>query len=86
MKIIDNIMATDSNDVRKSIRDAVVFAAGLFALKFLGHLDPNSIQANTIETLKAGVWDGANAVYSSWLALLMPMLMRTLRSGETPAQ
>lgn len=76
-----NIIATDSTDVRKSVRDAVLFAAGLFALKFLGALDPHSIQANSLSTLNIAFWSGADAVYSSWLALLMPMLMRTLRSA-----
>jgi hypothetical protein len=51
-------------------------------MKFLGALDPHSIQANSLETLRVAAWSGADAVYSSWLALLMPMLMRTVRSGE----
>lgn len=81
-KLIENILATDMTDVKKSVRDALLFAAGLFTLKFLGGLDPHSIQANSLETLRLAAWSGADAVYSSWLALLMPMLMRTVRSGE----
>ncbi len=81
-KLIENILATDMTDVKKSVRDALLFAAGLFALKFLGGLDPHSIMANSPETLRVAFWSGADAVYSSWLALLMPMLMRTIRSGE----
>lgn len=79
-KLLKNILATDMSDVRKSVRDALLFAAGLFAVTFLGGLDPHSIQANTIESVTAAAWSGADAVYSAWLALLMPMLMRTLRS------
>jgi hypothetical protein len=85
-KLIRNILATDMSDVRKSVRDALLFAAGLFALTFLGGLDPHSIQANTIESVTAAAWAGADAVYSSWLALLMPMLMRTVRTGEEDAR
>lgn len=84
-KLIRNILATDMSDVKKSVRDALLFAAGLFALTFLGGLDPHSIQANTIESVTAAAWAGADAVYSSWLALLMPMLMRTLRSDPDSA-
>lgn len=83
MNLLKNIVATDMQDVKKSARDAILFAFGLFALKFIGNLDPNSIQANTVETLKNGLWEGANAVYSAWIALLMPMLMRMVRTGNT---
>lgn len=81
-KLLENIVATDAVDLRKSIRDALLFAAGLFALKFLGALDPHSIQANTSETIRVAFWAGADAVYSAWLALLMPMLMRAVRSSD----
>lgn len=77
-----NIIATDMDDVKKSVRDAVLFAVGLFVLKFLGGLDPMHIEANTVASLEAAAMDGINAVYTSWLALLMPMLMRTVRSGS----
>lgn len=81
-KLIENIIATDMTDVKKSLRDALLFAVGLFALKFLGGLDPHSLMANTREIIQAAAWSGVDAVYSSWLALLMPMLMRTVRSGS----
>jgi hypothetical protein len=56
------------SDVRKSVRDALLFAAGLFALTFLGGLDPHSIQANTIESVTAAAWAGADAVIAhGWL-------------------
>lgn len=82
-KLISNILATDMTDVKKSVRDALLFAAGLFALKFLGALDQHSIMANNLTTLTVAFWSGADAVYSSWLALLMPMLMRTVRTGSS---
>lgn len=84
MKLIQNIGATDMSDVKKSVRDAVLFAVGIFALKFLSGLDPHSILANNLDTIKAAALSGADAVYSSWLALLMPMIARAVRSGETP--
>lgn len=85
-KLIKNILATDMSDVKKSVRDALLFAIGLFLLKFLGGLDPHSILANTPDVIRAAAWSGADAVYSAWLALLMPMLMRTVRSGEETGQ
>lgn len=84
-KLIRNILATDMSDVKKSARDALLFALALFALKFLDALDPNSILANNMTTLKVAFWSGADAVYSAWLALLMPLLMRSLRTGEEDA-
>lgn len=81
-KLLQNILATDMSDVKKSVRDAVLFALGIFALKFLGSLDPHSILANTPDVIRAAAWSGADAVYSAWIALLMPMLMRAVRSGD----
>lgn len=82
MKIINNIMATDMTDVRKSMRDALLFAVGLFALTFIGGLDQTSLFANSWEMVLAAAMAGLDAVYGAWLALLMPMLMRTVRSGQ----
>jgi len=82
MQLWQNIIATDSSDVKKSVRDAALFALGLFALKFLGGLDPHSLFANDYGTVVSAFMSGVDAVYSSWLALAMPMLYRTVRTGD----
>lgn len=69
------------NDVKKSARDAILFAAALFLSTFLGGLDPHSLFANSWASVGTAAMNGADAVYSAWLALLMPMLMRSVRSG-----
>lgn len=82
MKLIENIKATTSIDVKKSIRDAVIFAGALFLVKFLGGLDAHSLFANDLESIKVSAMAGVDSVYSAWLALLMPMLMRAVRSPK----
>lgn len=83
-QLVQNIAGTTMYDVKKSLRDAALFAAALFALKFFGGLDPHSILANDWETIKTAALSGADAVYSAWLALLMPLLMRAVRKESPP--
>ena len=81
-KLLQNILATDMSDVKKSARDAALFAAALFLTTFLGGLDAHSIFANSWSSAAQAAMNGIDAVYSAWLALCMPMLMRTVRPAR----
>lgn len=82
-KLLQNIGSTSMYDIEKSLRDSFLFAFAMFLTTFISGLDPHSVFANTSESMRTAAMNGIDAVYSSWLALLMPMLMRTLRSGKT---
>ena len=82
-KIFSNIMATDMTDMKKSTRDAVLFALGLFLTGFLPGIDTHSIFGNTMASFSNALWAGADAVYSGTFAYAMPFLMRILRSPPT---
>lgn len=81
-KLLHNIGTTSLYDVKKSIRDAVIFAAALFLVSFIGGLDQSSLFANSWESVRVAAMSGVDAVYGAWLALLMPMLMRAVRETK----
>ncbi len=70
-------------DVKKSIRDAALFASALFLSTFIGGLDQHSLFANSWPSVQLAAMNGIDAVYGAWLALMMPMLYRIVRPVST---